>query len=76
VNNAREGIYGGFGDAERRALEFAAAMSRDAHSIGEGDFEALRAHFDEGQIVEIAAVAGLFNYFNRFNDALRVPPTT
>jgi len=27
------------------------------------------------EIVEIAAVAGLFNYFNRFNDALGVPPT-
>jgi alkylhydroperoxidase family enzyme len=57
-------------------LRHAAAMTRDPHAITEDDFAALRAHFDEGQIVEISAVAGLFNYFNRFNDALRVPPTT
>ena len=34
-----------------------------------------KAHFDDGQIVELAAVIGLFNYFNRFNDALRVEIT-
>lgn len=35
----------------------------------------MEARFDEGEIVEVAAVAGLFNYFNRFNNALAVPPT-
>ncbi len=50
-------------------------MTRTARGIDERRFAALRSHFDEGAIVEIAAVAGLFNYFNRFNDALRVEPT-
>ncbi len=50
-------------------------MTRDPHSIDDAALGGLRAHFDEGEIVEIAAVAGLFNYFNRFNDALRVEPT-
>lgn len=50
-------------------------MTRDPHSIDDERWAALRTHFDEGEIVEIAAVAGLFNYFNRFNDALRVEPT-
>lgn len=72
---AREGRYEGFGDRERVALDFSAAMSRDPHSIDETQWAGLRVHFDEGEIVEIAAVAGLFNYFNRFNDALRVEPT-
>jgi len=31
--------------------------------------------FDEGEIVELLAAIGLFNYFNRFNDALRMEPT-
>lgn len=35
----------------------------------------LRRRWTEEQVVEIAAVAGLFNYFNRFNNALGVPPT-
>ncbi len=34
-----------------------------------------KRNFDDGQIVELAAVIGLFNYFNRFNDALRVEIT-
>jgi uncharacterized peroxidase-related enzyme len=72
---ARDGRFESFGEKERAALEFAAAMSRDAHSIDDTRWAELRSHFDEGEIVEIAAVAGLFNYFNRFNDALRVEPT-
>jgi len=35
----------------------------------------LRAAWDEGQIVEITLVIGMTEYFNRFNDSLRVEPT-
>lgn len=35
----------------------------------------LRRHWTQEGVVEIAAVAGIFNYFNRFNNALEVPPT-
>jgi alkylhydroperoxidase family enzyme len=35
----------------------------------------LREHFDEGEIIELAAAIGLFNYFNRFNNSLRMEPT-
>ena len=38
-------------------------------------FARLREHYDEGEVVEISAMAGLFNYFNRVNDALRMEPT-
>lgn len=38
-------------------------------------FERLRLHYDEGEIVELSAMAGLFNYFNRVNDALQMEPT-
>ena len=41
----------------------------------DGDVAALRAHWSEGEAVEIAAVFGTFNYFNRFNDAFGVEPT-
>jgi alkylhydroperoxidase family enzyme len=50
-------------------------MTRDPHRISDEFFIELRKHYDEGSIVEIAAVTGLFNYFNRFNEALRVPVT-
>jgi len=64
-----------FTPAERAALAFAERMTTDAHGVDEEVWADLRAHFDEGQIVELAAVIGLFNYFNRFNDALRIQVT-
>jgi AhpD family alkylhydroperoxidase len=39
------------------------------------EFEALREYFDEGEIVELMAAIGLFNYFNRINNALQIEPT-
>jgi alkylhydroperoxidase family enzyme len=35
----------------------------------------LRAHYSEREIIELAAAIGLFNYFNRFNDVLKMEPT-
>lgn len=64
-----------FSPAERAALRLAELMTTDAHGVDEDVWADVRAHFDEGQIVELAAVIGLFNYFNRFNDALRVDIT-
>ncbi len=64
-----------FTPAERAALTLAERMTTDAHGVDEEVWADLKAHFDDGQIVELAAVIGLFNYFNRFNDALRVEIT-
>ncbi|HZT72673.1 MAG TPA: hypothetical protein VE996_03395 [Terriglobales bacterium] len=59
----------------RAALRFAERMTLDSNGVDDALFAALRAHFEEGEIVEIAAVIGLFNYFNRFNNALQMEPT-
>ncbi len=64
-----------FTPAERAALALAERMTTDAHGVDEEVWASVREHFDEGQVVELAAVIGMFNYFNRFNDALRVPIT-
>ncbi|HKD18923.1 MAG TPA: carboxymuconolactone decarboxylase family protein [Thermoanaerobaculia bacterium] len=66
---------GPFTDREKAALRFGLHMTRDANAVPEPVFAALREHFDEGEIVEIAAVVGLFAYFNRFNNALGLEPT-
>ena len=50
-------------------------MTLDAHKVDEELWRQLRQHFDEGEIVELCAAIGLFNYFNRFNDALQMEPT-
>jgi alkylhydroperoxidase family enzyme len=64
-----------FTPAERAALTLAERMTTDAKGVDEEVWATVREHFDEGQIIELAAVIGLFNYFNRFNDALRVAIT-
>ena len=64
-----------FSPAEKAALRLAERMTRDAHSVDDELWSELQQHYDEGQIVELAAAIGMFNYFNRFNDALRMEPT-
>ena len=50
-------------------------MTLDAHAVDDKLFARLKQHYNEGEIVEISAMAGLFNYFNRVNDALLTEPT-
>ena len=64
-----------FTPAERAALALAERMTTDARGVDEDIWADLREHFDEGQIIELASVIGLFNYFNRFNDALHIEVT-
>ena len=66
---------GPFTDAEKAALAYAQQLTFDGHGVGDALFERLRKYYDEGEIVEISAMAGLFNYFNRVNDALHTEPT-
>ena len=64
-----------FTEKEKAALRLAERMTRDAHSIDDDLWAELRKHFDEGEVVELLSAIGLFNYFNRFNDALKMEPT-
>ena len=61
--------------AERAALRFAEAMTRDAHALDESSINGLRAHWTDDQIVEMACVIGMFNYLNRFAEAMGLWPT-
>jgi alkylhydroperoxidase family enzyme len=64
-----------FTEKEKAALRLAELVTRDAHTVYDQLFAELRRHFDEGEIIELLAAIGLFNYFNRFNDALTMEPT-
>ena len=59
-----------FNNAERAALDFAVAASAVPNAVDETIADALRAHWDEGEIVEIAGVVALFGYLNRWNDSM------
>jgi alkylhydroperoxidase family enzyme len=64
-----------FTGKEKAALRLAERATKDAHSVDDPLWTELRQHFDEGEIIELLAAIGLFNYFNRFNDALQMEPT-
>jgi uncharacterized peroxidase-related enzyme len=64
-----------FTPAEKAALRLAESVTRDANSITDEQFAELRSFYSEGEIVELLCAIGLFNYFNRFNNALRMEPT-
>jgi uncharacterized peroxidase-related enzyme len=59
-----------YDDAERAALRFARDASLVPNEVTPATFEELRRHWDEGQIVEILAVVGLFGFLNRWNDSM------
>ena len=63
-----------YDDAERAALAAAVAMTREPRALPDAIWAGLRKHYDDGQIVEIICTIGLFNYFNRVNNALQVEP--
>ena len=57
------------------ALGYAAQITPTGGTVSEDAYEALAKHWKPAQIIEITAVAALFNYFNRFAIALEVPVT-
>ena len=59
---------------ELAALRFAEIMTTSGRDVDETLWDELQAHFDDGEIVELASVIGLFNFFNRYADALRILP--
>ena len=54
------------------ALRFAEIMTTGAREVDEALWGELQIHFDDGEIVELATVIGLFNFFNRYADALQL----
>jgi alkylhydroperoxidase family enzyme len=64
-----------FTAAEKAALELTERATLDPNGVDEAFWSGLRQHYDEGEIVELLSAIGLFNYFNRFNNALHMEPT-
>jgi uncharacterized peroxidase-related enzyme len=59
-----------YDEAERAALRFARDASVVPNAVTPGHFADLRKHWDDGEIVEILAVIGLFGFLNRWNDSI------
>lgn len=59
-----------FSDSERAAIKVGLKAGTLPNDTTAEDFDELKKHFDEGQIVEIVATIALFGYLNRWNDTM------
>jgi|SRR5581483_11299363 len=64
-----------FSERELVALRFAEIMTTSARDVEEALWDQLQVHFSDGELVELASVIGLFNFFNRYADAFDIVPT-
>jgi len=68
----REGREDGFDGAELAAIRYARELARTATAADSR--EALFAHFNDEQIVELTLTIAMANFTNRFNNGLAVLP--
>ncbi|MHB1675855.1 MAG: carboxymuconolactone decarboxylase family protein, partial [Acidobacteriaceae bacterium] len=64
-----------FTHAEKVALQLAEWMTRNQGPLTEEQWQQVRDVYSEGEVVELMAAIGLFNYFNRFNNLLDMEAT-
>lgn len=64
-----------FSEAEKLAIHLAECMTLDSLHFSDDDMGQLKRFYSEGEVVELMAAIGLFNYFNRFNNLLQMEPT-
>jgi uncharacterized peroxidase-related enzyme len=61
-----------FTPAEKAAIAWAEYLTERTYRQHPEAMDALKAHFDNAQIVEITMVSGFFNFWNRFTDSLQI----
>jgi uncharacterized peroxidase-related enzyme len=66
----KSGDYSRFSDKEQAALAYAEKLTRATHDVDDADFEILKKHFSDPEIVDIHLLAALANLTNRFTDPL------
>jgi len=66
----KAGNYSRYSERERSALSYADHLTRARHGIAQSDFEDLKRHFSDPEIVDLHMLAGLANLTNRVTDPL------
>lgn len=59
-----------YSEAERAALDFAAAAGAVPNAVNEEIMNNLKAHWNERQIVRLLAAVSLYGFLNRWNDSM------
>ena len=66
---------GPFTEKEKAGFRYAGLLHVSGHAIDEAAFAAVSTHFNAKELIELTAVAAAFEFFPRFNSALRIPVT-
>ena len=66
----KDGSYARFSEKEQIALAYAEKLTRASREITDADFEKLKQHFSDAEIVDLHLLVGLANLTNRFTDPL------
>ncbi|MGB8730603.1 MAG: carboxymuconolactone decarboxylase family protein [Candidatus Sulfotelmatobacter sp.] len=66
----KAGNYSSFSEKERAALIYVEKLTRSPHEISQSDFDELKKHFSDPEIVDVHMLAGLANLTNRLTDPL------
>jgi len=66
----KDGSYARFSEKEQIALAYAEKLTRASREITDADFEKLKKHFSDEEIVDLHLLVGLANLTNRFTDPL------
>jgi uncharacterized peroxidase-related enzyme len=64
------GNYSSYSEKERAALTYVEKLTRSPHEITDSDFDELKKHFTDPEIVDIHLLTGVANLTNRFTDPL------
>jgi uncharacterized peroxidase-related enzyme len=66
----KRGNYSTYSEKERTALTYIEKLTRSPHEITDGDFNELKKHFADPEVVDIHLLTGLANLTNRVTDPL------
>ena len=66
----KEGNNTSFAEKEQTALAYAEKLTRASRDVSDADFEKLKKHFSDAEIVDLHLLVGLANLTNRFTDPL------
>jgi len=64
------GDYSRYGEKEKSALTYVEKLTRTPREITDADFNGIKKHFSDPEIIDIHMLAGLANLTNRLTDPL------
>ncbi|MGE3511281.1 MAG: carboxymuconolactone decarboxylase family protein [Vicinamibacterales bacterium] len=62
-----------FSEAERAALRFTLKLTTDHQGLSDADFDDMKRHWSEPEILEIMLTSLVMGFYNKLNDSLGLP---